>query len=49
MQKFLKDDAVREMLVELASRYEQEAVFSEESTEKVLRDFAAEKNVKAGR
>src|ERR1039458_1628749 len=30
VQKFLKDDAVREMLVELASRYENEAVFSEE-------------------
>ena len=29
-------------------RYEQDAEFSEASTEKVLRDFAAEKNVKAG-
>jgi glutamyl-tRNA synthetase len=48
VQKFLKDDAVREMLVDLASRYEQETVFSEASTEKVLRDFAAEKNVRAG-
>src|ERR1022692_2033153 len=48
VQKFLKDDAVREMLVELASRYENEAVFSEASTEKMLRDFAAQKNVKAG-
>jgi len=48
VQKFLKDDTVREMLVELGSRYEQETVFSEASTEKVLRDFAAEKNVKAG-
>src|SRR5271165_5452209 len=48
VQKFLKDEAVREMLVELAARYEKEAVFSEESTEKALRDFAAEKNVKAG-
>ncbi len=48
VQKFLKDDSVRQMLVDLASRYEQEAVFSEESSEKVLRDFAAEKNVKAG-
>ena len=47
-QKFLKDDSVRRMLVELAARYEQEAEFSEASTEKVLRDFAAEKNVKAG-
>ncbi len=48
VQKFLKDDAVRQMLVELAARYEKEAEFSEASTEKVLRDFAAEKNVKAG-
>ena len=39
---------MREMLVELAARYEQDADFSEASTEKVLRDFAAEKNVKAG-
>ncbi|MGA3053897.1 MAG: glutamate--tRNA ligase [Candidatus Korobacteraceae bacterium] len=48
VQKFLPDNAVREMLVELASRYEQEPVFSEASTEKTLRDFAAQKNVKAG-
>jgi glutamyl-tRNA synthetase len=48
VDKFLKDSAVREMLVELAARYEQAAEFSEASTEKVLRDFAAEKNVKAG-
>jgi glutamyl-tRNA synthetase len=47
-QKFLMDGAVRAMLVELASRYEQAAEFSEASTEQVLRDFAAEKNVKAG-
>lgn len=46
--KFLKDEAVREMLVELASRYGQGTEFSEASTEQVLRDFAAEKNVKAG-
>jgi glutamyl-tRNA synthetase len=46
--KFLKDAAVREMLVELAERYEQAQVFSETSTEQMLRDFAAEKNVKAG-
>ena len=48
VQKFLKDDAVRAMLVELAGRYEPAPVFSEESTEKLLRDFAAEKDVKAG-
>jgi glutamyl-tRNA synthetase len=48
VEKFLKDDAVREMLVELASCYEKATEFSEVSTEQVLRDFAAEKNVKAG-
>jgi glutamyl-tRNA synthetase len=48
VKKFLNDHAVREMLVELASRYEEEPVFSEESVEKVLRDFATEKNIKAG-
>ncbi len=48
VQKFLKDDAVRQLLVELASRYQEETVFSEEITEKVLREFATEKNVKAG-
>ena len=39
---------VRGMLVELGSRYEQAPEFTEASTEQVLRDFAAEKNVKAG-
>jgi len=48
VQKFLKDEAVREMLVELARRYEQAAEFTETSTEQLLRDFAAEKNVKPG-
>jgi glutamyl-tRNA synthetase len=48
VQKFLQDDAVRGMLVELAARYQQETEFSEASTEKVLREFAAQKNVKAG-
>ena len=47
-EKFLKDDAVRGMLGELASRYERAPEFTEASTEQVLRDFAAEKNVKAG-
>jgi glutamyl-tRNA synthetase len=47
-EKFLKDEAVRGMLVELASRYEQAQEFTEASTEQVLRDFAVEKNVKAG-
>ena len=46
--KFLKDDAVRSMLVELASRYEHATEFTEAGTEQQLREFAAEKNVKAG-
>ena len=48
VEKFLKDGAVREMLVELAGRYEPAGEFSEASAEKILRDFAGEKNVKAG-
>ncbi len=47
-EKFLKDSAVREMLRDLATRYATADDFSEAGTEKVLRDFAAEKNVKAG-
>jgi glutamyl-tRNA synthetase len=46
--KFLKDSSTREMLVELGRRYEQAADFTEASAEKILRDYAAEKNVKAG-
>ena len=48
VEKFLKDDAVREILWELSERYEQASDFLEAGTEQVLRDFAAEKNVKAG-
>jgi len=49
VEKFLKDDAVRQMLVELGERYAASPDgFTEETAEKVLRDFAAEKNVKAG-
>ncbi len=48
VKKFLQDHAVRQMLVELASRYEQEPEFSEASTERVLREFADAKQVKAG-
>lgn len=48
VQKFLKDDATREMLVELAGKYETAADFSEVSTEQLLRDFATAKGVKAG-
>ncbi len=46
--KFLKDDAVRAMLVELAARYESATEVTEASTEQILRAFAEEKGVKAG-
>jgi glutamyl-tRNA synthetase len=49
IEKFLKEDTIRSMLVELSRRYA--AIgdgFTEETAEKILRDFAAEKNVKAG-
>jgi glutamyl-tRNA synthetase len=48
VQKFLKDASTRELLVELASRYEAAAEFSEAITEHILRSFADEKGVKAG-
>src|SRR3954471_122250 len=48
IEKFLNDAAVRTMLAELGERYASEPEFTEASTEQVLRDFAAEKNVKAG-
>jgi glutamyl-tRNA synthetase len=48
VQKFLKEDSVRDMLVELAARYEQSTDFSEAGTEQLLRSFAEEKGVKAG-
>jgi glutamyl-tRNA synthetase len=47
--KFLSDATVRELLVELGERYAADAEpFSETEAERVLRDLAAEKNVKAG-
>ncbi len=48
VEKFLKDASVRQMLIELGQRYAEAQDFSEQGTEKVLRDFAAEKSVKAG-
>ena len=48
VEKFLKDPAVRDMLVELAERYSHASEFTEASTEQVLRDFATTKGVKAG-
>lgn len=46
--KFFKEDPLRGLLVELASRYEAAAEFTEASTEQLLRGFAEEKGVKAG-
>ena len=47
--KFLSDSTVRELLVELGSRYSASPEpFSEQNAEKTLRDLAAEKDVKAG-
>jgi len=48
VEKFLKDESVRRLLVELGQRYGELADFTEQETEKILRDFAAEKGVKAG-
>ena len=48
VEKFLKDENVRRLLIELGERYEQASEFSESATEKILRDFAEEKGVKAG-
>jgi glutamyl-tRNA synthetase len=48
LDKFLKDANVRHLLVELGQRYENLTNFTEQETERVLRDFAVEKNVKAG-
>jgi len=46
--KFLSDSNVRELVVELGKRYAASQEFSEAETEKILRELAAEKNVKAG-
>lgn len=46
--KFLKDDSVRALLVELGTRYASANEFTEASTEQLLRAFAEEKGVKAG-
>jgi glutamyl-tRNA synthetase len=49
VEKFLKEDSIREMLAELGARYAAAGNgFTEQAAEKVLRDFAAERNVKAG-
>ena len=48
VEKFLNDESVRKLLIELGGRYAELQNFTEENTEKLLRDFAAEKGVKAG-
>jgi glutamyl-tRNA synthetase len=49
VEKFLADDGIRQLLVELGERYAaSEDSFTEAETEKLLRDFAAEKEMKAG-
>jgi glutamyl-tRNA synthetase len=48
VEKFLKDAGVRKLLIELSARYAALPEFTEQETERVLRDFAAEKGVKAG-
>ncbi len=48
VEKFLREESVRRMLAELAERYSNANGFTEQSAEQVLRELAAEKNVKAG-
>lgn len=46
--KFLKDDTLLPLLAELGERYAALPELTEESAEKLLRDFASEKGLKAG-
>ena len=49
VEKFLHDERVRQLLVELGERYAaSEDSFTEAETERLLRDFAAEKEMRAG-
>jgi glutamyl-tRNA synthetase len=48
VKKFLSDDGVRALLIELAQRYSAGSEFNEASSEAVLRAFAEERGVKAG-
>jgi len=48
VDKFLKDENIRKLLVELGERYASSTDFNEQECEKILRDFATEKTVKAG-
>jgi len=46
--KFVSDEGIRGLLMELGERYEKLGEFSEASAEQLLRAFAEEKGVKAG-
>jgi glutamyl-tRNA synthetase len=49
VEKFLADEKVRRMLVELGERYAaSDEAFTEAGVERLLRDFAGEKEMKAG-
>lgn len=48
VDKFLPVENIRRLLIELGDRYAMSKNFSEQETEKILRDFAVEKGVKAG-
>ena len=48
VEKFLQVENVRKLLIEVGDRYAASENFSEQETEKILRDFAAEKGLKAG-
>src|SRR6266542_2238808 len=48
VEKFLKDPSIRSLLIMLGERYAVAQDFNEEAAERILRDFAAEKGVKAG-
>ena len=48
VEKFLKDANVRQLLIDLGERYARLGDFTEQETERVLREFANEKGVKAG-
>jgi glutamyl-tRNA synthetase len=48
VEKFLKDASTRELILELAKRYEGLSDWTEQTTEQVLRELATEKGIKAG-
>src|SRR5436305_10281839 len=48
VDKFLQVENVSRLLIDLGGRYAESENFTEQETEKILRDFATEKGVKAG-